>query len=191
MMNIFPATFKQLQNSLAFEFEFSGRIWNEIFHHCDQTLQMMMTWHNYQKVTVLSYTGVLQFSSSKRNSRPENSGGRKKKIVVFFTKAILSFPSGFIFRMIWPLHFQELGSLLAGPTFSLIENAVRMLFISEIILQFEHFMIHCTVWILEATTKLRHMEDIVDVRKLWWQFQFISHISTSAENGVRTNIVRS
>jgi hypothetical protein len=78
---------------------------------------------------VLYYIGVLQFSSSKRNSRPENSGGRRKEVGVFSTEVILAFPSGLIFSMTGPLHFEELGNLLAGPRFSLIENAYRMLFI--------------------------------------------------------------
>src|SRR3989337_3691809 len=107
-------------------------------------------------ITVLITTGVLQFSSSKINSRPENSGGRRKEVGVFRTKIILAFPSGFIFSMIRPLHFEELGRLLTGSTFSFIENADRMFLIGKIILQLEHLMIHCLVRrLFEATTKLR------------------------------------
>ena len=43
--------------------------------------------------------GMLQFSSSNKNSRPENLRGRKKEGGVFFAKTILAFPRGFILRM--------------------------------------------------------------------------------------------
>jgi hypothetical protein len=120
------------------------------------------------RITVAHYIGVLQFSSSKRNSCPENSRGRREKIGVFFTKTILAFPSGFIFSMIRPLHFKELDYLLMGSTFSLIKNADRMLLIREIILQFEHLMIHCTVWVLETASELRYVENIMNLRKVHW-----------------------
>src|SRR3989337_3000009 len=118
-------------------------------------MQMMMSWHYYQLITVVITRGCYKFSSSKRNSRPENLGGRRKELRIFLTKMILAFPSGFIFSMVRPLHFQELDRLLTSSTFSFIENADRMLLIREIILQIEHLMIHCTVWrFLETLPKL-------------------------------------
>src|SRR3989337_139310 len=121
-------------------------------------------------ITVAITQGCYKFSSSKRNSRPENLGGRRKEVGIFFPKMILAFPSGFIFSMIRPLHFQELGCLLTGSTFSFIKNVDRMFLIRKIILQFEHFMIHCSVRrLLEATAELRHMEYVVDMRELRWQ----------------------
>ena len=101
------------------------------------------------------------------------------------------FPSGFILRMIFPLHFEELGNLLMSPTFSLIKNADRLLFVRKVLLQFKHIMIHCPDRILEAAMKLRHMKDIMHLRKVWWQFQLICHFSSTSENTKRANVARS
>ena len=59
-----------------------------------------------------------------------------------------------MFRMVRPLDFEELDRLLTCAVFSLVENADRMLFIGEVLLQFEHFMIHCSDWVLEASAEL-------------------------------------
>src|SRR3989337_2474058 len=96
-------------------------------------------------ITVVITQGCYKFSSSKRNSRPENSGGRRKEVGIFFPKMVLTFPSGFLFSMIRPLHFQEVGRLLTSSTFSFIKDADRMFLIRKMILQFEHLMIHCSV----------------------------------------------
>src|ERR1041385_3191051 len=85
---------------------------------------------------------VLQISPDYKNSRPENLSGSGKKIGVFFTKTIFAFPGGFIFRMIRPLNFEELDDLVAGSTFRLIENAARMVSISQVLLQLNHIMLH-------------------------------------------------
>jgi hypothetical protein len=61
----------------------------------------------------------------------------------------------------------------------LIKSADRILLIREIILQFEHFMIHCTVRVHETASKLRHMEDNMYLRQVRWHFQLIGHFSTS------------
>src|SRR3954470_16730397 len=92
-----------------------------------------------------------------KNSRPENLRGTGEKIGVFFTKAIFAFPSGFIFRMIRPLNFEELDCLVAGSTFRLIRNAAWMFLIRQVLLQFQHFMIHCLDRILEAATEFQHV----------------------------------
>ena len=69
-------------------------------------------------------------------------------------QAVLTFPSGFVFRVIGPLDFEELDRLLTCAAFSLVENADRMLFIREVMLQLEHLMIHCSDWVLEAAAEL-------------------------------------
>ena len=56
--------------------------------------------------------------------------------------------------MVRPLDFEKLDRLLMCAAFSLVENADLMLFIGEVLLQFEHFMIHCSDWVLEATAEL-------------------------------------
>src|SRR3954470_1643458 len=98
-----------------------------------------------------------------KNSRPENLSGSEEKIGVFIAKAIFAFPSGFIFRMIRPLNFEELGCLVAGFAFRLIENAARMFPISQVLLQSNHIMFHFADGVFEASTELRHVEDIVDL----------------------------
>ena len=76
-------------------------------------------------------------------------------------------------------------------TFSLVKNAYRTLYIRKVLLQFKHIMIHCSNRILEAAAELRHMEDIVNLRKVRRKFQLISYFSTPFENSERTNIARS
>src|SRR3954470_19751877 len=105
-----------------------------------------------------------------KNSRPENLSGSGKKIGVFFTKAIFAFPSGFIFRMIRPLNFEEFHGLVAGSTFRLIENVARMFLISQVLLQLNHIMYHFADGVLEAASDLRHVEDIVDLGEVRRQF---------------------
>mgnify|MGYP004478394223 CR=1 FL=1 len=67
-----------------------------------------------------------------------------------------------------PLDFEELDRLLTCATFSLVENADRMLFIGEALLQLEHFVVYCSNWVLEAAAELGHVEHIVNLRKVRW-----------------------
>ena len=69
-------------------------------------------------------------------------------------EAILAFPSGFVFGIMRPLDLEELDRVLTCVAFSLVENKDRMLFIGEVMLQLEHFMIHCLDWVLEAAAEL-------------------------------------
>src|SRR3954471_1407470 len=108
-----------------------------------------------------------------KNSRLENLSGSGKKIGVFFTKTIFAFPSGFIFRMIRPLNFEELDGLVAGSAFRLIENAARVFLISQVLLQLNHIMFHFTDGVLEAASELPHVEDIVYLREVRRQFQTV------------------
>ena len=117
-----------------------------------------------------------------RNSRPENLGGSGKKIGVFFTKVIFAFPSGLSFRVIRPLNFKELGRLVAGLAFGLIENAAWIFSISQVLLQFNQIMFHFTDRILEAATELRHVEHIVHLGEVRRQLQLICHRSTSGDD---------
>src|SRR3954469_3337805 len=126
-----------------------------------------------------------------KNSRLENLSGSGKKIGVFFTKTIFTFPSGLIFRMIRPLNFEKLRRLVAGSAFRLIENAAWMFLISQVLLQFNHIMFHFADGVLEAVTKLRHVEDIVHLREVRRQFQTVCHWSTPGKNTERVNVARS
>src|ERR1041384_7410454 len=113
-----------------------------------------------------------------KNYRPENLGGRGEKIGVFIAETIFAFPSGFIFRMIRPLNFEELGCLVAGFAFRLIENTTRMFLISQVLLQLNHIMFHFANRVLEAASDLRHVEYIMDLREVCRQFQSVCHWST-------------
>src|ERR1041385_6210201 len=126
-----------------------------------------------------------------KNSRPENLSGRGEKIGVFLTKTIFAFPSGFIFRMIRPLNFEELRCLVAGFAFRLIENAVLMFLISQVLLQLDHIMLHFTNRVFEAASELRHMEYIMDLREVCRKFQSVCHWSTPGKNTERANVARS
>src|ERR1041385_5205395 len=126
-----------------------------------------------------------------RNSCPENLSGRGEKIGVFLSKTIFAFPSGFIFRMIRPLNFEELRCLVAGFAFRLIENAAWMFLISQVLLQFNHIMFHFANRVLEAASELRHMEYIVDLREVRRQFQSVCHWPTPGKNMERANVARS
>src|SRR3954468_13530332 len=134
--------------------------------------------------------GVTNLSHYK-NSRPENLGGRGEKIGVFIAKTIFAFPGGLIFRMIRPLNFEKPRRLVAGSAFRLIKNAARMFLISQVLLQLNHIMFHFADGVLEATSELRHVEDIVDLREVRRQFQMVCHWSTSRKNMERANVARS
>src|SRR3954463_8757046 len=104
-------------------------------------------------ITVTDSEGVTNLPHY-RNSPPENLGGSEEKIGVFIAKAIFAFPSDFIFRMIRPLNLEKLDGLVAGSTLRLIENAARMFFISQVLLQLDHIMFHFADRVLEASAEL-------------------------------------
>src|ERR1041385_7732143 len=141
-------------------------------------------------ITVTETEGVTNLPHYK-NSRPENLSGSEEKIGVFIVKAIFAFPSGFIFRMIRPLNFEELDGLVAGSTFRLIENAARMFSISQVLLELNQIMLHFANRVLEAASELRHMEYIMDLREVCRKFQSVCHGSTPGKNTERANVARS
>ena len=126
-----------------------------------------------------------------KNSRPENLSGSEEKFGVFFAQTIFAFPSGFIFRMIRPLNFEELGCLVAGFAFRLIKNAARMFLISQVLLKLNRIMLQFSNRVLEAASELRHVEYIVDLREVRRQFQSVCHWSTSRKDTERANVARS
>src|SRR3954467_12886881 len=141
-------------------------------------------------ITVTGTEGVTNLPHYK-NSRPENLRGSEKKIGVFIAKAIFAFPSGLIFRMIRPLDLEELDGLVAGLTLRLVEDAARMFFISQFLLQLDHIMLHFADRVLEASTELRHVEHIVDLGEVRRQFQTVCHGSTPGKNTERADVARS
>src|ERR1041385_5123572 len=141
-------------------------------------------------ITVTETEGVTNLPHYK-NSRPENLSGSEEKIGVFIAKAIFAFPSGFIFRMIRPLNFEELDGLVAGLAFRLIKNAAWMFLISQVLLQFNHIMFHFANRVLEAASELRHVKYIVDLGEVRRQFQSVCHWSTPGKDTEWANISRS
>src|SRR3954466_4308958 len=141
-------------------------------------------------MTVTRPEGVTNLPHYK-NSRSENVSGREEKIGILITKTIFAFPGGFIFRMIRPLNFEKLGRIVAGSMFRLIKNAARMFLISQVLLQLNHIMLHFADGVLEATSELRHVEYIMDLREVRRQFQSVCHWSTPGENTERANVARS
>src|SRR4051812_10682156 len=141
-------------------------------------------------ITVTTTEGVTKLPLYK-NSRPENLSGSEKKIGVFIAKAIFAFPSGFIFRMIRPLDLEELDGLVASLTLRLVEDAARIFFISQVLLQLDHIMFHFADGVLETASELRHVEYIVYLREVRRQFQSVCHWSTPGKNTERANVARS
>src|SRR4051812_23275972 len=90
--------------------------------------------------------------------------------------------------MIRPLNLEELGRLVAGFAFRLIKNAARMFLITQVLLQLDHIMFHFADGVLEAASELRHVEYIVDLREVRWQFQTVCHWSTPGENTERATM---
>src|SRR3954464_6801643 len=52
-------------------------------------------------------------------------------------------------------------------------------------------MFHFTDRVLEASTELRHVEDIVYLGEVWRQFQSVCHLSTPGKDTERANVARS
>src|SRR3954465_12484085 len=134
---------------------------------------------------------MLQISPTTRIPVPIILSGSEKKIGVFFTKTIFAFPSGFILRMIRPLNLEELDGLVACLTLRLVEKAARMFFISQVLLQLDHIVFHFADRVLEASTKLRHVEHIVDLGEVRQQFQPVCHGSTPGKDTKRADVARS
>ena len=59
-----------------------------------------------------------------------------------------------------------------------------------IFIRLADFRIHFMFRILEAMTKLWHMEDVMDVRELRWQLQLIGYRSTTCLDLIGSNVAR-
>ena len=79
-------------------------------------------------------SGAVTILPSLQESRPEILRLRKE-VGILFTKTRLPFPGCFLFGMVRPLNFEELGSLVTGLPFGFIQDTDRMLAISEIFLE--------------------------------------------------------
>ena len=93
--------------------------------------------------------------------------------------------------MVRPLNLEELDGLIMSFPFRFIKDANRLLAIGEIFLEIKLFMINFTDRILEATTKLGNMEDVMNVWKVGWKLQLIGEIPSLSYYCERSNIARS
>jgi hypothetical protein len=89
----------------------------------------------------------------------------REKGRVLGSKAILSFPSCFLFRMMRPLNFEELDGSYSSFSFSFIKDRNRILTVGEIFLKIKSGMINSTDWIFETTLELRDMKHIMNIQK--------------------------
>src|SRR5664279_1578595 len=87
----------------------------------------------------------------------------RKEVRIVLSKFFFSFPRGFIFGMIGPLHFKELYGFVLSSPFSFFKNANRTLAISQIFLEVNILNIDSTDRIFETTPKLGDMEYIVNI----------------------------
>ena len=92
--------------------------------------------------------------------------------------------------MVRPLDLEELDGLVTSLPFHFIQDADRMLTVSQILLNVQHFMINPTNRIFEATTELRDMEHIMHIREFLWKLQLVGEITYLSQDSERTNKVR-
>ena len=76
-------------------------------------------------------------------------------------------PGSFSLGVMRPLNLEKLDVMTPSDTLYLIQNANRVLSISEVILEIKRFVVHSADGIREATPELRDVEDIMNSRKMW------------------------
>ena len=153
-----------------------------------------MTWCNSETSLLLllnhnTKVGLLQIYPFYKNLDPRFLDWREE-LRIILSKTRLSFPGCFILWMVRSLNLEELDGLVASLSFLLIKNANRVLAIIQVILDVKFFMIDPTDRILETTSQLRDMEDIMYFRKVGRQLQLIWKITSLGQYGEGTNIAR-
>ena len=94
-------------------------------------------------VQILQYqTGAVTNLPPLQDSRPEILG-LSEEGGIFLTKTSFMLPGCFFFRMVRPLDLEELDGLVMSLPFRFIQDADRMLTVSQILLDVQHFMIMC------------------------------------------------
>jgi hypothetical protein len=93
-----------------------------------------------------------------------------KKSGKFSPKIILTFPRGFVFGVIAPLHLIHLDLASMGKTNVFFKNADRSFPVSEIGVQVDGVVFDLGegfrfVWNLKAFAELRHVKDIMELRQ--------------------------
>ena len=142
----------------------------------------MMPWCNSETplLLLLSHStkvGLLQIYPPYKNLDPRFLGWNEE-LRIILSKTRLSFPGCFILWMVRPLNLEELDGLITSFPFRFLKDANRSLAIGEIFLEIKFFMIDSTDRILEATTKLGDMEDVMNIWKVGWKLQPIREISS-------------
>src|SRR3954468_7075841 len=135
---------------------------------------------------------MLQLSPTKQESRPEILGRRRRHIEgrILGTELIFTFPSGFINRMVRPLHLAELDGLVASPSFCDLKDFCGVFLIRQVFLEIDKLMIHGPAGILEALLELRDLENIMDL-EFFRELKSIRNFSSSSTNFEWTDVSRS
>ena len=84
------------------------------------------------------------------NSPPPRFLCRSEKVGILRSKMIFVFPCCLFVGVMRTLHLEELDALIACATFSLIENANRILMVGEVFLELNLLVIDSMAWIFEA-----------------------------------------
>ena len=89
-----------------------------------------------------------------------------KELRIFGTEMVLVLPGGFSVGMARPLHFQEFDRLVASLALSFFKNSNWVLTIGEIFLELNVLEVDGAVRSLEALSKLRDMEHVMNICKV-------------------------
>src|SRR3954465_2367114 len=135
---------------------------------------------------------MLQLSPTKQESRPEILGRRRrlKEGRILGTELILTFPSGFINRMVRPLHLAELDGLVASPSFCGLKDFGGVFLIRHVFLEIDKLKIHGPAGIFEALLELRDVENIMNF-EFFRELKSIRNFSSSSTNFEWINVSRS
>src|SRR3954467_13508628 len=136
---------------------------------------------------------MLQLSPTKQESRPEILGRRRRRLKkgrIVGTELVFTLPSGFINRMVRPLHLAELDGLVASPSFCGLKDFGGVFLIRQVFLEIDKLMIHGPAGILDALFELGDVENIMNL-EFFQEFKSIRNFSSSSTNFEWTNVSRS
>jgi hypothetical protein len=97
---------------------------------------------------------------------------------------ILAFPSGLIFGMVTPLHLVHLDLASMGKMGIFFKDANWSLSISKVVVEVNGVVVDLLEGLrltgnLKAFAELRDMKDIMELRQLCGQLQFVGHLSAA------------
>jgi hypothetical protein len=131
--------------------------------------------------------GVTNLSLLKE-SRPRDSGLASKGLRIFSHQIIFTLPGCFFLRVVTPSDFAHSDSLPPGDFVCSLKNLCWLLYVRQILLDFQTFHWQLLFWHTQTLLQLRHMKDIMHCGQHFWQTELIGHFSTPCKNLIRTNI---